>query len=142
LWKLIHQLLPTEERLARILPNSVSNCKLCPVPTLANLSHCFFSCVSTMEMGEKLLSTLAVHDPSVTPNKVLRLEFECETSMEMPLVWITAQTLFYMWGVRCSGKIVDSTLTRATLESKISLLRETRFQNEYTLINDLVESNM
>ena len=142
LWKLVHQLLPTEERLARILPNSVASCKICPDPALADLSHCFFKCVSTRESGGWLLSKIAVHDPSVTPSKLLRLEFEAEPSLEMPLVWITAQTLLYMWAVRCSGKIVNYNLTRATLESKISLLRETRFGNEYALIKEVVESDM
>ena len=64
-----------------------------------------------------------VHDPLVTPSKLLRLDFQSEASMEMPLVGITSQLLLYMWGVRCTGKIVDATLTRANLESKISLLR-------------------
>ena len=31
-WKLLHLLLPTEERLSRILPNSTDFCKLCPGP--------------------------------------------------------------------------------------------------------------
>ena len=142
LWKLIHQLLPTEDRLARILPNSEPNCKLCTVQIQADPVHSFFQCDSTREMGTKLLSTIAVYDPLVTPSKLLRLEFETETAMEMPLVWVTAQSLLYMWGVRCSGKIVNSNLTKASLESKISLLRETRFRNEYTLIKEVVENNL
>ena len=93
-------------------------------------------------MGSKLLATVAIYDTLVTPSKLLRLEFEAESDLEMPLVWIRAQSLLYMWGVRCSGKIVNPTLTRANLESKISLLRETRFQNQYTLIKEVVERNM
>ena len=91
-------------------------------------------------MGAKLLTAIALHDPLVTPNKLLRLEFECENSLEMPLVWMTTQVLLYIWKIRCNKKIVDPTLTRATLESKISLLRETRFKTEYTLIKHMVEN--
>ena len=130
LWKLMHQLLPTENRLSRILPNSEANCKLCADSAVADLIHCFFQCVTTREMGSWLLSTIAVYDSTVTPTKLLRLEFEVEASMEMPLVWISAHTLLYMWGVRCSGKTVNLYLTRAALESKISLLWETRYCNE------------
>ena len=93
-------------------------------------------------MGGKLLSTLAQFDSDVTPDKLLRLEFECEPDLEMPLVWVTAQTLSYMWSIRCSGKTVDPTLTRASLETKISLLRETRFTNEHVLIREIIENNM
>ena len=112
LWKLLHQLLPTEERLARILPNSSPNCKLCPLPTQADLAHCLFQCSSSRLMGTKLLTAVALHDPLVTPNKLLRLEFECENSLEMPLVWMPSQVLLYMWKIRCNKKIVDPTLTR------------------------------
>ena len=93
-------------------------------------------------MGAKLFSLFTAHDPLVTPGKLLRLDFQCEESMEMPLVWIASQLLLYMWGVRCNGKIVDVTLTRATLESKISLLRETRFVNEYTIAKEILENIM
>ena len=99
LWKLLHQLLPTEERLARILPNTSPVCKICSTPTHADLIHCFFQCSSTRVMGAKLLSLFAVHDPLVTPSKLLRLDFQSEASMKMPLVWISSQLLLYMWGV-------------------------------------------
>ena len=60
----------------------------------------------------------------------------------MSIVWITAQTLPYMWGVRASGKTVSLILTRATLESKISILRETRYIDEHTIIKELIENIM
>ena len=138
LWKLLHQLLPTEYRLSRILPNSTPDCKLCPGHVQADLVHCFFHCDNTRVMGGKLLSAISPHYPLITLSKLLRLDFEAEPAMEMPLVWVTAHTLQYMWGVRCSGKTVNPLLTRASLESKISLLRETRFQNEHTLVKQVV----
>ena len=82
------------------------------------------------------------HDPAVTAAKLLRLEFECEDSVEMPLVWTIAHTLLYMWGVRASGKTVNRILTRAVIESKISILRETRYQNDHLVIKNLVDSNL
>ena len=142
LWKLLHQLLPTENRLSRILPNTSPDCKLCQGHVQADLVHCFFQCDSTRLIGEKLLSSISPYDPDISPSKLLRLEFEAEPAMEMPLVWVTAHTLLYMWGVRCSGKTVNPLLTRASLESKVSLLRETRFKNEHTLIKQVVDNSM
>ena len=89
-----------------------------------------------------MLSLVRQHDPSVTGAKLLRLEFASEDSNEMPIVWITAQTLLYMWGVRASGKTVNLIVTRATLESKISILRETRFTDEYTIIREIFDMNI
>ena len=138
LWKLLHNLLPTEERLARILPNSSANCNFCPTPVRADLPHCLFECNRTMESGSWLLSLIRRHDPTVSASKLLRLEFSCSDSAEMPLVWITAQTLLYMWGVRTGGKIVSLATTRAELESKISLLRETRYSNQQVLMAEYI----
>ena len=58
------------------------------------------------------------------------------------MVWIIAQTLLYLWRMRADGKIASLILTRAELESKISLLRETRYQNEYNLMKEMLVANL
>ena len=141
LWKMLHNILPTEQRLARILPNQSQNCKFCLAPTTADLRHCFFECVNTKEVGKWLLSLMLRQDPTGSVSGLLRLEFQAEEANEMPLVWLFAQTLLYIWSVRASGKIVDLLTTRATLESKINLLRETRFQNQYLLITEIFQNS-
>ena len=93
LWKLLYRILPSEERVARIIPNSSPNCRQCPTPTLSNLEHIFFSCVCTQHVGRSLLSAIRLHAPDVTPSGLLRLEFSEQGEKEMPLVWITGQTL-------------------------------------------------
>jgi hypothetical protein len=75
LWKLMHRLLPIEDRLARILPNTSSNCKQCTVPVRADLPHCLMQCISTSEVGNLMLSMVRLHDPTITANKLLRLDF-------------------------------------------------------------------
>ena len=138
LWQTLHNLLPTEERLSRFLPNTSEQCKLCQPHVMADQVHCFFFCISTKEVGNWILSVIKSRDPTITPSKLLKLQFQCEDSEEMPLVWLTAQTLNYIWRIRASGKTVDLTLTRAVLESKISLLRETRYQNEKVLLSEYI----
>ena len=127
----MHSLLPTEARLTRILRNTSGNCKICPTPVTADLTHCFFECISTKEVGRWLLSIARKQDPSVTASKLLKLEIIAGETAEMPIIWITAQVLLYMWGVRASGKTVSLILTRATLESRISILRETIYIDEH-----------
>jgi hypothetical protein len=97
--------------------------------------------VSTREVGNWLLSLIKKHDSTITAARLLRLEFSSDTSTEMPIIWIIAQTLLYMWGVRSSGKIVSLLTTRATLESKIFLLRETRYENEHAILSEIVKDN-
>ena len=114
--------------LPRILPNLYTNWKICPLEVVADQSYCFFQCRSTAETGIWLLSVIRHHDQSVTASKLIKLDFNCSDSAEMLLVWIVAQSLLYLWGVRATGKIVSLANTRAVLENKISLLRETRFR--------------
>ena len=142
LWKLLHRFLPTEQRLARILPNTSDSCKYCPTPTPADLEHSFFGCVKTRDVGNSLLTALRHHDPSITPAGLLRLEFQEQGDKEMPLVWVTAHTLQYMWSMRTSGRVVDLFLTRSMLENKITLLRETRYENEASLIDEIFNDLM
>ena len=59
--------------------------------------------------------------------------------MEMPIVWFTAQTLLYIWGVRLSGRVVDLVITKTLLETKINLLRETRLRKDSILMKEILE---
>ena len=111
-------------------------------PATADLEHCFFSCVKTGDVGGSLLTAIKQHEPAVTPSGLLRLEFPEEGDKELPLVWITAHTLLYMWTTRVSGRVVDLYLTRSMLETKVNLLRETRYANEVNLINEMLEDLM
>ena len=142
LWKLLHKLLPTEQRVARIIPTSSEYCKMCPTPTTADLNHCFFECISTRTVGRSLLSAVKLYDLNACPTSLLHLEFEADGANEMPLVWVTGQVLLYMWGIRASGKVVDLFVTRSVLESRVNLLRETRFRNETTIIQEIFDKIM
>ena len=139
LWKLLHRLLPTEERLSRILPNKSAICRQCTNPITANLEHRFFDCDTSRHVGRNLLGAIQEYDPSVTPAGLLRLEFVVDEAMEMPIVWVTAQTLMNIWKIRLAGNIVDLHVTRTLLETRVNLLRETRFSRDQTLIQEVVD---
>ena len=109
---LLHRLMPTEQRLARILPNSSDQCKTFPFTVLTDLEHCFLNCVSTKDVGSSLLNPIRQYDAEVLPSNLLKLEFVADGAQEMPLVWVAAQTLLYLWSCRTKGKIADLFITR------------------------------
>ena len=117
-------------------------CKYCPTPTVADLQHCFFGCIKTELVGRSLLAAVRQHDSSVTAAGLLRLEFQDDGDKEMPLIWVAAQTLLYLWTSRVSGRVVDLYVTRSILETKVNLLRETRFTNHQILINEIIDEMM
>ena len=91
-------------------------------------------------VGRSLLSAVRHHVPDLTPSGLLRLEYGEQGDYEMPLVWITGQTLLYMWKIRQSGKVVDFIITRSVLESRINLLRETRHSTKYEKIKEIFDN--
>ena len=118
LWKLLHNLLPTEARLARMLKNTSETCKLCPAQRVADLTHCMFECISSQDVGNWLLSLFKSVDSTVNATRLVKLDFMAERSEEMPLVWILAHTLLHVWTIRKTGKSSNIITTRAILERK------------------------
>ena len=130
------------ERLSRILPNTSSLCKFCPdVQVAANLEHCLFNCIKTKEVGSWLLSLIKQYDPTTSTASLIKLEFKTSGATEIPLVWLTAHTLLYIWGMRLNGKTANLIMTRANLESKVSLWRETRYSNEHLMLEEILARN-
>ena len=140
LWKLLHRLLPTQERISRILKNRSSLCQLCDDQILDDLLHTFFHCKFNAGAGTSLLNCLATHSPSITPHQVLTLNFDAEESKELSLTWFTGQFLQNIWSTRTKKKQPQLYTIRADLEAKISLLRETRFQNVCLQIEEMIQN--
>ena len=140
LWKLLHCILPTEERLSKILPNSSPSRKFCPYQVQANLEHCFFFCNLTRTVGNQVLTFCQTFCPGITPSQVLRLELHVNLTEETPVVWIVAQFLMNIWEARVKGKMADLFRVRSDLESKVNLLRETRYRNLSLIITEMLQN--
>ena len=62
-FKLLHDILPYEERVSNILPNSSPFCCFnCPGPIHADLRHCFFECVASNTVGGWLIGQVRLSD--------------------------------------------------------------------------------
>ena len=90
LWRLLHGLLPTLDRLSHFNPNTSSICKLCPNQTQEDLHHALGSCTFNREMPSNLLDTLTHYQPNLTQSDMLTLNFNGDNDVELPMVWITS----------------------------------------------------
>ena len=103
-WKLVHHLLPTEERVNATLKNLPSSCKYsCPGDQLADLQHCFFSCALTAEVGRYLLITIQKNCPDCTEDEILSLDIAGHDA----LIWCIVKTLCYCWNLRIANRRVN-----------------------------------
>ena len=75
LFLMLHNLLPTAERLARILPNQSPHCSQCQDKGqfIDTLHHALFDCVSSKEVSTTLLQGLQKSIAGITPATILTL---------------------------------------------------------------------
>ena len=123
LFRLLHNLLPTRERLNRINSSSTITCRLCQDNIPEDQTHALFRCSFNNEAGQRLLDVL-----DTSPEKLLRLEVTVEDDLEFPATWLTSAVLLSIWSYRNIAKKIRLYSIRAEVESKVALLRETRYR--------------
>ena len=87
-----------------------------------------------------VVENLLPYDRSLTPAKLLQLDINLEDEdMEHPAVWYTAANLFHIWECRVSGKRAKLYTIRSEVESRVALLRETRFRESAEKIMQIMQ---
>ena len=105
--------------------------------------HVFFNCPFNSEFGLCLVQTLRNYDSSITPEKILLLDFNpADGDYEHPFVWLKAASLLYIWTCRISGRRTRLYTIRAEVESKVALLRETRHRASADKILEMINSEL
>ena len=130
LFKLIHRLLTTQDRVQRLgvaVDGQPGLCQLCHLETedaLHALVHCPHSAVA----GLALLGHAQHVLPNLSPEAALRLDFDAklEDEEELATVCLLATGWLYIWEARVNKKQVLRYKMRAELEATISILRKSR----------------
>ena len=122
LFKLLHQILPTAERVSRILPNHSPHCTQCRAeyPVVESLIHALFECSSNHGTGTVLLHGLQKYMPNITPQDVLKLNFEIDEDFDFPLVWCTSTFLSSLSQIKTEKKRVELLRFGQTYELKLN----------------------
>ena len=145
LLKLVHGLLPTQDRIARIgmADNGHGICLLCRHSS-ENLLHCFFECPHNMIVGLTLLGYAQHVVPNLSPEAALLLDFQQSLTQEESLaVCVMLSTgLKYIWKTRVNKKVVTSFSMRAEIEARVSILRRTRHEPSALIIEEILLNNM
>ena len=130
LFKLMHQILPTQERVSRTNPATSPRCKLpgCSDATVEDLPDDLVYCSGNYGTGLKILDIARTLVPDAGAEHFLQLNFGVEESQELAVACWLAAGFMAIWNLRISGKRVDQYLIRAELEAKINLLCVTRFE--------------
>ena len=131
LFRLLHQLLPTQERVHRIVGNGQGQSGLCVRchQEREDLQHAFFFCQENSGVGFALLSYVQQVSPTLTTGGALRLELEDDLGEEdlLAVVCLLATGLKYIWETRAEKKTLTLFKMKAEIEARISILRRTKY---------------
>ena len=107
LFKLLHQTLPTQERVARTKPSTSPNCKVQGCQgEMDNLAHALLFCPTNDDVGKNLLELHKGLIPGIEAEAALRLELHVDQDLELPLVWYIATVLHSVWKAQRHKNIV------------------------------------
>ena len=92
MFKPLHQLLVTQERLSRTNPTITRVCKArrCTEQVIKDLGHALVTCEANNGAGLAVMECLRQIVPGLSIEAALRLDVELEESMELPFVWLCA----------------------------------------------------
>ena len=130
LFKLLHGLLPTQDRIARLgaseghVPGMCLHCHT----DVEDPIHAFFSCPHSMVAGLALLGWVQglAHDVSPEEAILLQLDENITEIEELAVVYLLATGLKYIWESRMLKKQITLHQLRSELEAKVSILRKSR----------------
>lgn len=143
LWKMLHNILPTQERLHRMgMKNAPSpNCTFCSSNEVENLAHAFITCPLNKQVSDWLLPALEPHVLGFLPHQLVHLNLKLiDEDSKLPVVWVVAQVLGKIWMMRKEKKKPQLFQIRATLEAGIEILRKTRFKEACKMLELILKS--
>ena len=125
-FKLIHQLLPFNDRLSQLLKNNVPNCLLCTGNFPESPLHGLFKCEANYLAAQFLLHLSRPFDASINEDRALLFNIACDPLYELPVLLTLSWGMFFIWKNRTKKKSTNLYQIRAEIECMISLLRRSR----------------
>ena len=141
LFKLIHTLLPSKERLHHLTPTTSPLCQ-CHSGANATYRHLFFECCKNNQVGEALLRCIQSYDQSLTADKTLTLQLVSDEPFMLASVAILVTGLSLIWENSKLWKNTSLFMIRADLEAAVSLRRRsrlTRIREAGSIMHNLIE---
>ena len=128
LFRLLHGLLPTQDRVARQGANrGVSDlCKLCFV-NIDTIDHAFYSCMNNCHAANYLLTTAQKFCPGLSTKDSLWLNFNVNEDKELALVFLLAVGFKFIWGKRVDKKFVSTETLKAELSARSKIFLNSSF---------------
>ena len=140
--KLLHNLLPTQERIARagLHEGDPGLCLQCRSEREDQL-HAFFECRKNLLVGLALLGCVQQFLPDLTPEAAVLLDLGISLGEEEKLAALVMLTtgLKYIWEARMARKTISTYKMRAEMEMRVTIMRKSRHKTAADLIGNLIQ---
>ena len=125
MFRLLHTLLPSRERIHHLTPAANPLC-WCTERVPETYNHLFFACRENREAAQSLLRCVQSYQRDLTEEMALRLELTAEDPFRLPSAALLAVGLEYIWERRKLKKKTRPYEMRTELELAVSIRRKAR----------------
>ena len=141
LFKLMQSLLPTRERLQRMRKVNSSDCIHCQ--GIVDTTEHLLTCSKSTQVSSPLLACIRNYFPNIAVQDIVILNIPTQESLDLPISWLLASCLGYIWKERVQGKQASLQVCRAELLSSLAVMRSTKWKhyslhNSATLLEDMI----
>ena len=146
LFKLLHLLLPTQERILRLGVDKEGDggkCKICGEQE--NLHHALIACPAIRDVSKSILAwTQSLLPTPLSSDKAICLDLDLEGEMlgestALAIVYILGIGFSTIWTARSTRRKVETYQVKADLESSVAILKKSRFMNVAELIKSAIQ---
>ena len=123
MFRLLHTLLPSRERLHHLTPAASPLC-WCRERVPETYKHLFFTCQHNRDAAQSLLRCIQSYQEDLTEEKVLRLELTADDPFRLPSAALLAVGLEYIWERRKQKKSTRPYEMRTELELAVTIRRK------------------
>ena len=141
IFKILHRILPTADRLHRILPNSSPFCNRCNGENIETLEHALVECSANGGVGHALMA-LVTHYTDYPMSSTDLVTFNIDgssNSLTFCLVWLVGTVFSETWTKRSHKKNISMLEAQAEVEAQYRMFEKTKMCNEKTLLGDITK---
>ena len=124
-FKLIHTLLPSQERVNHLNPNVSPLCRL-NCGEIEDYQHLFYGCHHNQDAAAALLRCVRSYSQGLTEEDSLTFDVKVDGCFEMAVIGLLATGLELVWNRRLEKKPTDARTMRSELEWAVILRRKYR----------------
>ena len=126
MWRFLHNILPSEERLHHLRKVPTPLCKMCQEGAIDSVwSHSFVICSFSSAGMEWMVNMVSKFDQTATKEKCIFLQLNpVNNDNILPCVWIIAESLEHIWAKRRSKEVINVGEMKAKMAAKCKSLNQ------------------